>query len=294
MSAFITVQNESQLKFDFRSINPEPRSIYPRLRLEFGITHNINAGASGRKLLLSDIGMELKIKTKDTDFYIGWLISTPPLIILSSNTSTTSHFYLTLDHYGLNQIEKFRESNELILKADIFFMSEIHQRPETRDLHSCHIDWIRIAKSDWVEKILPLLQFKDVTLIEIPKLLDSEFKEITAHMNGAWKQYSMGEYDKVLIECRKALEELTKKVKNKEFKKEITDNGGKKTVPDWNKLLGNPDIGEIIGTITQKIFGFVTPGAHAGKAINREDADFALMITHSIMNLTIRKLMAGQ
>jgi len=101
----------------------------------------------------------------------------------------------------------------------------------------------------------------------------------------------MGEYDKVLTECRKALEALNKKVKAQGFTKEIKEEqGSKKELPDWDKLFGSSKLGDIIGTINKKLWGFVAPGAHAGKAINREDADFALMITHAITNIVIHKL----
>ena len=42
--------------------------------------------------------------------------------------------------------------------------------------------------------------------------------------------------------------------------------------------------------LNQKITVFVTPGSHAGKSVNKEDADFALMTTHAITNLAIKKL----
>jgi hypothetical protein len=85
------------------------------------------------------------------------------------------------------------------------------------------------------------------------------------------------------------LEALGAKVRTKGFEKTIEQKGKERKLPDWGKLLGNNDLGDIIGTMIQKTIGFIVPGSHAGKTINKEDADFALMITHAIINLAIRK-----
>lgn len=74
---------------------------------------------------------------------------------------------------------------------------------------------------------------------------------------------------------------------------EIQDkNGKKKLVPDWKKFLGNEDLGDILGTINQKLYGLSAAGAHAGKAINKEDADLAVMSTHGLVQFVISKLMS--
>ena len=55
--------------------------------------------------------------------------------------------------------------------------------------------------------------------------------------------------------------------------------GQKRTLPDWERLLGSENIGKAVSKMTQSTFGFVAPGSHAGKAINRENAEFALLVT---------------
>jgi len=100
----------------------------------------------------------------------------------------------------------------------------------------------------------------------------------------------MGEYDKVLSDCRKALEALGTKLKSQGFQKEVQDEKGKHIVPDWERFLTNKDLGDIIGSINQKLYGFTSPGAHAGKSINREDADLSLMATYALVQFVISKL----
>jgi len=173
--------------------------------------------------------------------------------------------------------------------AKFAFTAEIQGNPQTRTQSNFSLGF-KIPKSDWVETLLPVLGLKTVSLIEIPKLSDPEFQEIISHVDDAWKQYSMGEYHRVLTDCRKALESLASVVKDKGYKKSKEQEGKKRTFPDWGKLLGNEDLGDTVGIINKKARAFIVPAAHAGRTINREDADFALMITHAIVNLITRKL----
>lgn len=137
-----------------------------------------------------------------------------------------------------------------------------------------------------MENYLPYLGIKTVSLIEIPQLIDSEFSEAINHINDAWKQYSMGEYHRVLSDCRKALESLSAKVKSEGYE---TSDEKDKVLPDWSKFLGDSELGDIVGTINKKLFRFASPGSHTGRSINKEDADFILMSTHAMANLIINK-----
>ena len=281
---------QSTLRITHRTTNPDENSIYPKLDVNFEVTHSTSAGAGAYNLVISDIYLRLSVITAGVLRFVGQLIPIQPFHILAAGQTITIPCSVVLDHYGLRQIEKLREGRDLTFRVDGRFVGEKQQQPQTRTLTGFSFDF-RMPKSDWVENVLPKLKFKDVMLLEIPRLLEPKFEDVVTYINEAWKQYSMGEYDKVLTECRKALETLTNKVKAQGFEKEITDEQGKKRkIPNWDKLLGSKDLGDIVGSINQKIWGFVTPGAHAGKAIIREDADFALMITHAIINVTIHKL----
>lgn len=291
MSIDVGVLQHSTLRVTYRSSDAEFFSICPRLLLSFDVTHNISPGVSPYALAISNFMGELRLfKEGSVREYVGQLVAKQPFVLLFAGSTTVVTFGLDLSHYELGQIEKLRESKDLELVTNFTYVAEIHQQPQTRTSSGFQL-MFRIPKSDWVEKLLPKLGFKSVSLLEIPKLVDSEFAEIINHVEGAWKQYSMGEYHRVLSDCRKALEALGTKVKSKGFEKTIEEEGRKKTLPDWSKLLGNDDLGDIMGTISQKTIGFITPGSHAGKTINKEDADFALMVTHAIVNLTTRKLL---
>jgi hypothetical protein len=110
--------------------------------------------------------------------------------------------------------------------VDIFFIAHLQQQPPITYPGQVNLD-IRISKSDWVEKILPNLKYKEVSLIEVPKIENPEFS-VVAKIDDAWKMYSMGEYGKVLTECRKALEAFVTILKEKGLQKEIIEKEGKK------------------------------------------------------------------
>ena len=103
----------------------------------------------------------------------------------------------------------------------------------------------------------------------------------------------MGEYHRVLTDCRKAIESLSDNIKSKGFQKEVTEEDKKKSVPDWNKFLNNEELGDAVATINKKISRLTSTGAHPGRTICREDADFALMTTHAMVNLVVRKFEAN-
>jgi hypothetical protein len=171
------------------------------------------------------------------------------------------------------------------MQLTIYFVGEQQGAPQTKQNSQVGMQ-IRIPKSDWVERILPRIGYKDVALLEIPRLVAPDYKDVVDYQNEAWRQFMMGDYDKVLVECRKTLEALGTRVKEKGLERTVEG----KAVPDWDKLLGNDDSGSMLEVMFQKLRGFVAPGSHAGRSSSREEAEFALMVTHAIANLALKKL----
>lgn len=239
--------------------------------------------ARSEELMISEIRGQLLL---NDGIRIGLLTSEKPYINLYKNNNERDlELYIELDNYKLHQIEKFRKGGELILQMSINFIIEKGGQPQNKDIGSFDNLRIEIPKSEWIEKILPNIGFKDVSLIELPKI-NPQWKKIIDHINEAWHQHFMGKYDKVLTECRKALEALGSEVKNKGFTKDEA-----KSIPDWEKLFNSENVGDTVGAINKKFYGFLAPSAHTGKAINREDADFALLVTHGMVTLVTENLM---
>jgi len=129
------------------------------------------------------------------------------------------------------------------------------------------------------------MQFKSVSLVEIPLIKQAGFEEVATNLDSAWKEYMSGKYDDVLGDCRKTFEALKQTMKELGF---VTKVNGEDQI-DWKRLTGSSDTADILGTVFQKVWGFTTPGVHAGRAINKEDGDFALLTTHAIISLVIEK-----
>jgi hypothetical protein len=197
--------------------------------------------------------------------------------------------YLDLDFYRLSKLEELREGEDLkFIISGNFCVSLEQTQSSGKDVKSLSLG-VRITKSQWVEEILGKVGFKDVSLLEIPKLPKGEYEEVINWVDSAWRQYMMGEYDKVLVDCRKALEGMTAIVRKRGFEKIIEREGKRETIPDWEKLFDHKDMGDIFGTIFPKLYFLTTLATHYGKSINREDADLALMMTHSIVNYIIKR-----
>lgn len=109
-------------------------------------------------------------------------------------------------------------------------------------------------------------------------------------LNLAWRSYSRGDMDDVLVKCRKALEQTSTYVKKVGFKKKAVDKNGKdlgKIVPDWKKFFDNEDKGDIVGTIIQKTCGFTARGAHTGSILDGNHAYFILLQTLSLIHIVL-------
>jgi hypothetical protein len=278
---------QSNLKITYKGIDPDVYSLIPRLQLYLSIEYMLPGQPNSIDINFEMV--ELRIRSDGSNIYVGSFIPERRTLTLSLGQSVPIYLYVDLDHYRLAQMERIRGGKDLQMSLDLYLTVKLGTGLyPIRDTLL-----IRIPKSDWVEKYLSELKYKEVSMIEIPKLENPEFSDSIAKINEAWRMYSMGEYDKVLVECRKALESLENVIKGRGFKKEIIEeNGEKKTVPDWEKALGHKKMGELMETFVQKLFGFLAPGAHSGKSINREDAELALMSTHALINFFINKLTA--
>jgi hypothetical protein len=227
---------------------------------------------------------EFSIRDKsDGPHYIGNLVPSLPLVHFGSSGRTTVTYSIDLDHYLLSQIEKIREGKDVQFSARIMFVVRAELPEKVTEPYTYDMRDIRIAKSDWAEIILSQMKFKEVILFEFPKLEDGNFSNVISCINRAWKQYLDGEYSNVLTECRKALEA---------FKSVASDRGlidGNAEV-DWEKIAQNKEIGDLMSEFYRKLWRFVQHGAHIGKAINREDADFSLISTYALINFALKKL----
>ena len=299
--ADVDLRSYSRLSFIFKYVTPETSSIIPRLRIVMEVRHTPleYSATMPPHAVLSFARSELEIMKvedvaiRETYMYVSTLVADPPLCSLPPNSSATFSLFADLDYYRLAQIEKLRKGGDIQTRLLLTFIVkiEVQGQPSVEEVKSVYI-FVRIPKSDWVEEILPQFKFKDVALLEVPRIDHPRFGEVVKEINEAWRLYSMGEYDGVLVNCRKAIEALRNIIVNMGFEKEeVDEKGGKRSVPDWRKALGHEEVGKFIEDVVKKFYSFLSPAAHHGKSINREDAELAIMFSHAIVNYVSRKLM---
>ena len=265
-------------------------AIYPRIEIPLEINCSYTAPSPDAPISLDGFVLDVGIRQGMNSSFVGNLFIDPPYVRLYGTSNVRLRTFLDLDFYRLAQIEKLREGKDLSLYINGKCFAVMDQPQKTEKNQQNFQLNIRIHKSQWVEDILDKVGFKDVSLLEIPRLTQDENNTIAKCIDSAWKQYMMGEYDKVLGDCRKALEGISGVVKKQGFEKTIEQEGKKpRQVPDWEKYFDHKDMGDIFGTMFQKMSGFLAPGAHYGKSINKEDADLALMVTHSMVNFIMKK-----
>lgn len=195
-------------------------------------------------------------------------------------------FCLTVDNYTLSQIEKIRRGNNLSMELYLQFQAFVEGNPATIQPYKIPLKGITIPKSTWVEDILPRLDYKNVALIEIPKLEYEKLNEAINALNFAWKSYSMGDTSDVLVECRKTLEAVGNQVKKEGFIK-MDDEG--KPRPDWKRFFDSDSKGGAVKSIVQAIFSIVVSGAHVGDPSEMYHAYFALLQAFSVTQIVISR-----
>jgi hypothetical protein len=92
-------------------------------------------------------------------------------------------FYLTVDNYVLSQIEKIRRGNNLSMEFLLQFRAFIEGNPATIQPYKMPLQGITIPKSIWIEDVLPRLNYKNVALVEIPKLEYEKLNEAVSALN---------------------------------------------------------------------------------------------------------------
>ena len=238
-------------------------SIIPMISHRFQFSNR-----SKMKLYLNGFSYTLRIRNIQGRFFIlGFLNFEAPLRDLDSGSTSITTGYIPLDYFMLKKIEEFREDGDVFYNLTGNFIGTYYSQNNVAAhfvVTSASTD-VRISKSDWVEKFLPHFDYKEVSLLEIPKIPFNNFEKIGNHLNSAWKQKHMGHYDKVLLDCRKAIEALRIVVRESGFVDESNEKGDK---PDWNSLFNSRKVGNIFKKIDQQIWRFSSIGAHTGKAIN--------------------------
>lgn len=266
------------------------RTMMPTILFPYSVSARADV-ANAADLIVTHAVLELKLVDESNhEIVIGNARSVRLHHRFRTSGETEFNFALTIDHTVLDHIEKLRKGGVLTLLPIIRLVTHPANDPAAiKEQYIIAENW-KIPKSVWTEEILPKVGYKNVALVEIPVLEYPALKDTIEKMNLAWKKYSAGDYDDVLVKCRTVLEDLSTFVKKQGFETEKNDENGKQVVPDWKRFLDNDRRGDILGTISQKVNGFVARGAHTGSVISSGEAYFSLLETFAILHYVISNL----
>lgn len=268
-----------KIKFRFHQASVSGGALKPTLNFTIELSYSYKTQGRGEAIIIFPSLLRFTNGKQ-----ICYLIAEPPIMNLVEG-STYFSFVAELDYYLLSQIEANR-NGDLTLEVFVKFADVRNQQI----LATYNLNGITITKSDWVEKFLHDLKYKEVMLFEMPKITNSEFQEVVEHFNKAFKKNQLNENKEVLSECRQAMEAFKDIAKKRGFTKSEKNGEGKDVeVVDYKKLL-NDDLGKEMSEMHRKVILFLTTGSHHGKSIDKEDADFGLMITYALINLGLNKM----
>jgi len=118
-----------------------------------------------------------------------------------------------LSPIALNKIEELRGKEDVLFAVRL----KLWVGPKTVVLPVSHAGrpFIRVAKSDWAEKILRATGYMQVTAVELPEPIDvPELRNALNYLKDAWKRYHIGEYYDAVTNVRRALDALVQGLQN--------------------------------------------------------------------------------
>jgi TusA-related sulfurtransferase len=283
------------LRFQIVGIDPDPHSIYPRLRIQVNVrAENVGQtdtyiGIDGLRLdssILNENGVEKHLPTAYSDSG-SYMVGTFENSII---------FIMDLDHFGLSQIERIRNNKDIRLKASLRFSFEMPSQYVDRTTKfpikqagTQQLQEYTIPKSVWLERILPAFNFKEVFLLEIPKLMENaDTAELAKHLSRALDKLSSGDYPGVLTDCQKALEE-TKAIAKKKGYTRVVESAER---IDFGHFSDKEKIQEALEKSWQGVWGFGQAGGrHIGGERGKDEAWLSILSTFGLVNLIVNYML---
>ena len=200
---------------------------------------------------------------------------------ITAHGDIQAELILDLDWRKLERIEEERHG-DLILKGNIYSLCaclEINSVGADRPIESFiwasgeirrgNQSLIPIYQTEWI-KILEALNYGKRRLLEVilPSPVEAS-KAVLDHLKAAEKAMWKGEYDAVLVSCRKTIEEINKLLK--------------KGTINLKERLASESKADLVTQIWNKLKDFTNKGAHTGSTITRQDANFALLLTQNLV-----------
>lgn len=134
-------------------------------------------------------------------------------LIIAPQRSIDIYALAELSPIALNRLEMLREGEDLLFVIRL----NLWVGTKTTALPVSHAGrpYIRVAKSDWAERILKKAGYMEVAVVELPEPIDiPELRNSLDYLKNAWKSYRIGEYYDAVTNVRRALDALVRGLQN--------------------------------------------------------------------------------
>ncbi|MFA5031433.1 MAG: hypothetical protein WC614_00290 [bacterium] len=201
-----------------------------------------------------------------------------------------TELYLPTNNYVLSKFEDLRNTEST---QDFIFSLILHIETRVKfkgkeGEFSKNYDRVtiehKIPQSEWI-KFLRELNYKQVFLMEVPKLKNDDFAKALEYLEVAHTNLSKGDYSYkyIAVECQQAFEQAKKSLKEKGFVDKEKDN------IDFKKLLCSDAVAEYVDTMFRKLNAFFQKtGRHSDYIAKKEYAEFSILLTHALLNIFIK------
>lgn len=278
--------------FTFRTIDANIRSIYPILNIMVDVKDD--SLDKREHLIIESLKLTANVLNQgNASTTIASTYSEQGFYRLYA-TSQTIEFHLTLDYFGLSQIEKIRNNEDLRLRLLLSFT--VVYGDNNKQSVNLNID-DTVPKSVWLD-ILSRLEYKKVFLLEIPKLnKNTDTKTIEQHLTMASNRLASGDYHGAISSCYQALEALREILRSRGLLHTVKESGNTYDEPDFSRFTTDISIRSALKRSWSGLWKFPQSGArHIGTDRGKDEAYFQMLATYGLINLILGQLdvIAGQ
>jgi hypothetical protein len=154
---------------DHVGIKTKKEYILPTFQLAFRRTCTPRDSRVLRDCNIFNIIAQVSIEKDGIDHVVSSHITTDSYMeVWKPRETGYLNFEVRVDHYTLSEIERIREGGNLHLKINVKFLWYATDKLSIEQ--SNFTAPMIIPKSTWVEEVLPSIGYKDVILVEMPKL----------------------------------------------------------------------------------------------------------------------------
>lgn len=199
---------------------------------------------------------------------------------------------IELSSMVLDRIEQVREGGDLILT--VYLRVWWQQNVTILPVSYTGRCFIRIAKSDWAERILKNAKYMEVAVVELPEPVDvPELRNAIDYLKSAWRSYRIGEYYDAVVNVRRALDSLVDGLRSYDPKLVAERMEGDKMIvePDFKALAITETEADSIAKIYRSLRSIGGIAAHEGAVnVDRQLAELSIIIGQAILRYVTKRI----